>query len=203
DLSLQAMAGAISGDVPRIGVPWVDLATGTSAALAITAAWHAGEGCHLDMSMLDAAVAWARVKPAGLEPGPEPTYGTVRTADGDRVVVALLEDAMWRRLCAALGWSDWADDRRLARYTDRRRHGAEIRERLERAVSALTLDEVVALADRNDLPLGPADATTDPVARAQIAARFPNGAGRDHLPLPAVLTDRLGPAPSLDPPAHA
>ena len=198
DLSLQAMAGVLGGtDVTRIGVPWVDLATGTSAALAITAAWHTGEGCHLDLSMLDAAVAWARVKPAGLEPGPEPTYGTLRTADGERVVVALLEDTMWRRLCAALGWTDWADDPRLARYGDRRRHGAEIRERLERDVDKLTLAEVVALAERHDLPLGPADATTDPVAAEQIATRFPDGAGRDHLPLPAVLLDRLGPAPTI------
>jgi crotonobetainyl-CoA:carnitine CoA-transferase CaiB-like acyl-CoA transferase len=197
DLSLQAMAGAVSGDVTRIGVPWVDLATGTSAALAITAAWHAGEGCHLDMSMLDAAVAWARVKPAGLEPGPEPTYGTLRTADGGRVVVALLEDGMWRRLCAALRWTDRADDPRLARYVDRRRHGAEIRARLERAVASFTLDDVVALAEKHDLPLGPADATTDPVAAEQIATRFPDGRG--HSPLPSVLLDRLGPAPTLDP----
>lgn len=202
DLSLQAMAGVLDGaDIRRIGVPWVDLATGTSAALAITAAWHAGEGCHLDLSMLDAAVAWAGVKPAGLEPGPEPTYGTLRTADGDRVVVALLEDAMWRRLCAALGWTDWADDDRLARYGDRRRHGAEIRERLERDVGTLTLAEVVALAARHDLPLGPADATTDPDAAEQIAIRFPDGAGRDHLPLPAVLLDRIDPAPALEPPS--
>ncbi|TCK25206.1 CaiB/BaiF CoA transferase family protein [Pseudonocardia endophytica] len=196
DLSLQAMAGAISGDVTRIGVPWVDLATGTSAALAITAAWHAGGGAYLDMSMLDAAVAWTRIKPAGLEPGPEPTYGTLVTSDGERVVVALLEDAMWRRLCAALGWTDWVDDERLARYVDRRTHGAEIRQRLERDVATMTLDEVVALAEQRDLPLGPADATADPVAREQIATRFPSDG--DLSPLPAVLLDRLGPAPRLD-----
>lgn len=199
DISLQAMAGVLAADadVTRIGVPWVDLAVGTSAALAITAAWHAGEGCYLDMSMLDAAVAWAGVKPAALAPGPEPTYGTLRTADGDRVVIALLEDPMWVRLCAALGWSDWGSAPHLARYGDRRRHGAEIRARLERDVGARTLDELVALAEEHDLPIGPADATTDPTARAQIALRFPSGGRRRHLPLPDVLLTSLAGAPAL------
>ncbi|HVW44328.1 MAG TPA: CoA transferase [Amycolatopsis sp.] len=197
DISLQAMAGVLAagGDVTRIGVPWVDLATGSSAALAITAAWHAGAGCHLDMSMLDAALAWARVKPSALEPGPEPTYGTLRTADGGRVVIALLEDAMWVRLCVALGWSDWATEPGLAAYGDRRRRGAEIRERLERDVARLTVAEVVALAEKHDLPLGPADATADPVAREQIELRFPAEGGRSCVPLPAALLRPLAPAP--------
>ena len=199
DISLQAMAGVLTGagDVTRVGVPWVDLATGTSAALAITAAWHAGQGCYLDMSMLDAAVAWARVKPSALEPGPEPTYGTLRSADGDRVVIAVLEDAMWVRLCTALGWADWAAEPRLARYRDRRAHAAEIRDRLERHVAQLTVAEVVALAEKHDLPLGPADATSNPAAGKQIAIRFPGGTGRHTPPLPAVLLARLGPAPAL------
>jgi CoA:oxalate CoA-transferase len=187
------MAGVLTGagDVTRVGVPWVDLATGTSAPLAITAAWHAGEGCHLDMSMLDAAVAWARVKPSALDPGPEPTYGTLRTADGDRVVIALLEDAMWVRLCTDLGWADWAAEPRLARYRDRRAHAAEIWDRLKPYVARLTVAEVVALAEVHALPLGPADATSNPAG----------GAGRDTPPLPAVLLARLGPAPTLGLPA--
>ncbi len=199
DLSLQAMAGVLTGagDLSRIGVPWVDLATGTSAALAITAAWHTGQGCHLDMSMLDAAIAWARVKPSGLQADPEPTYGTLRTADGKRVTIALLEDAMWVRLCTALGWADWATDPSLARYLDRRQHADEIRNRLERDIARLTRQEIVALAERHDLPLGPADAATEPVAREQITTRFPDGPGRDHLPLPTALLNHLNPAPSL------
>lgn len=197
DLSLQAAAGALvgAGDVTRIGVPWVDLATGTNAALAITAAWHAGRGAHLDMSMLDAAVAWSRVKPAALEPGPEPTYGTVPTADGGQVVVAVLEDAMWRRLCTALGWGDWLDDDRLARYADRRRHGKEIRARLEHDLGRLTATQVAALARRHDLPIGPVDATGDPAAQEQVALRFPAEGAGECLPLPASLVRRLGPAP--------
>ncbi|MTD14827.1 CoA transferase [Nakamurella sp. YIM 132087] len=197
DISLQAMAGILGGgsEVTRIGVPWVDLATATSAALAITAAWHAGQGCYLDLSMLDAAVAWARAKPSALEPGPEPTYGTLRAADGGRVVIALLEDHQWQRLCRALGWDDWVDDDDLARYTDRRRHGSRIRARLDESVGRLTVPEIVVLAKDFDLSIGPADAADDPASQQQIALRFP---GEQSLPLPAALLRPLGPAPALD-----
>jgi CoA:oxalate CoA-transferase len=197
DLSLQAMAGALGGSelLTRIGVPWVDLATATSAALAITAAWHAGTGCYLDLSMLDAAVAWSRVKPSALQTDPEPTYGTVRTADGS-VVIALLEDSMWQRLCRALGWTDWVGDDRLARYADRRRSGAEIRTRLDGALGALTTQQVVALAAEHDLSIGPAG--PDGVSAQQVSLRFPDDSFRSRVPLPAVLlADALAPAPSL------
>jgi hypothetical protein len=75
DISLQSMAGALPENsvLDRIGVPWVDLATGTSAALAITALWHKGEGGYLDISMLDAALAWSRVSP-DLISGTQPVY---------------------------------------------------------------------------------------------------------------------------------
>jgi CoA:oxalate CoA-transferase len=200
DLSLQAMAGALcgAGEVDRIGVPWVDLATGTSVALAVTAAWHAGTGAYLDMSMLDAALGWTRVKPAAVDGRREPTYGTLRTADGAYVVIALLEDAMWRRLCVALGWADWVADPRLARYTDRREHGAEVRDRLAADVRTRTLAEVLRLAREHDLPIGRADARDDPDAVAQVGTRVDPAAPpwRACVPLPSVLVTDLGPAPT-------
>ncbi|MET7640641.1 CoA transferase [Streptomyces sp. NPDC005438] len=202
DLSLQAMAGVLDGAprVERVGVPWVDLAAGTSAALAITAAWRAGEGCHLDMSLLDAALGWAEVKPSAVSGGVEPTYGTFRTADGATVVLALLEDAMWRRLCTALGWDDWADDPGLAGYADRRLRGPEVRERLERALAARELTELVELARRYDLPLDTADGS-DPEVAAQVALRRrpEHGAWRGCVPLPEPLVGRLSPAPPRAP----
>jgi CoA:oxalate CoA-transferase len=198
DISLQAMAGALpgAGDVDRIGVPWVDLATGTSVALAVTAAWHAGSGTYLDMSMLDAALGWTRVKPAAVDGRREPTYGTLPTADGARVVIALLEDAMWQRLCAALGWSDWATEPRLARYADRREHGDEVRDRLAGDIGRRTLAQVLELAREHDLPIGPADARHDPESVAQIATRVDPAAPawRACVPLPDSLVTDLGPA---------
>lgn len=199
DISLQAMSGALvgAGHIDRIGVPWVDLATGTSVALAVTAAWHAGQGAYLDMSMLDAALGWTRVKPSATEGHREPTYGTLRTEDDQQVVIALLEDAMWQRLCVALGWSDWASDPTLARHVDRRGRGDEVRDRLERDVAVRPLKEILELAHRYDLPIGLADAREDGDSLAQIASRVAPGtpAWRRCVPLPEALVGELAPAP--------
>jgi crotonobetainyl-CoA:carnitine CoA-transferase CaiB-like acyl-CoA transferase len=189
DLSLQAMVGNLRGSGPtdRIGVPWVDLATGTSAALAIVAAWHARTPAYLDMSMLDTARSWSAVKPAAVSE-PEATYGVVAAADG-AVVVALLEDAMWRRLCAALSWDDWLKDDTLATYSARRGHAARIRARLDEAFAARTLAEIIALAHEHDLPIGPTDVGDDPDVAEQLRVRnrAAGGPGAEFTPLPMPL----------------
>jgi CoA:oxalate CoA-transferase len=152
DLSLQAFAGAVPPEPPvtRIGVPWVDLGTGAMAALAIAAHWRGGAGAYLDMPLLDTAISWTRIKPEALDP--EPTYGVVPVADG-HIVIALLENDMWGRLCTALGWGDWSAVPELSDYRHRRDHHAEIRERLAAALAPLTVAGVLDLAKRHDLPI--------------------------------------------------
>lgn len=203
DLTLQSIVGALPSDrtIDRIGVPWVDLASGTTAAFAIVAYWQAGTGTYLDIAMLDAAAAWSSVKPEAVGT-PEPTYGTLETADGKSVVIALLEDAMWTRLCAALGWSDWSDahgGQGLRAYVDRRAAAGPIRERLETSIRSLTLRQVVDLASEHDLPMGPVDVTSDPQTLGQLATRRAPGAPvwTGSVPLPAGHLSDLSPAPPL------
>ena len=201
DISLQAMAGALQPGVrvDRIGVPWVDLATGTSAALAITAAWHQGSGAYLDMSMLDSAVAWASVKPAAVREL-EPTYGTVVTADQQHMVIALLEDSMWQRLCIALSWDDWAQDRAFATYLERRGLAQKIRTRLDVTLGQLSSERVQELAKLHDLPIGLVDESADPDTQTQLSSRFTQGGSpwRGCVPLPESLLQPLASAPELN-----
>lgn len=200
DLSLQAMVGALPADaeISRIGVPWVDLATGTSAALAITAAWHAGTGGYLDMSMMDAALAWSSVKPAAVH-DVEPTYGTFATASGEKVVVALLEDSMWERLCTAFGFGDWSNDPRFEHYLDRRTLATEIRDRLVAAVRQRSYTDVLGLAREFDLPIGPLFDASNAEVTGQIRSRYPAGgpAWRSSVVLPPMLLADLADAPEL------
>ena len=172
DLNLQAMAGIDPGQ--GIGVPWVDLGTATSCALAVVAAWHqagqSGVGRYLDAAMLDTAVLWGRVKASAAE-RVEPTYGTFRTADGPRVAVAILEDHIWPRLCQALGWQDWQDAPELASYDQRVRRGEEVRDRLATACGALPVDELLALAATHDLPVTALGAPPGSDAQRQMGER--------------------------------
>ena len=198
DLSLQAMVGTLRDAPPsdRIGVPWVDLATGTTAALAIVAAWQARRPAYLDVAMLDAARSWSAVKPAAVHE-PEATYGVLDAHDG-RVAIALLEDAMWRRLCVALDWADWADDPALRTYLQRRGHAELIRRRLESAVGARSVRELLTLAHDHDLPLEAVDPALDPQAAEQLTARGReqhDAARYSNLPLELIVP--LSAAPSL------
>jgi crotonobetainyl-CoA:carnitine CoA-transferase CaiB-like acyl-CoA transferase len=194
DISLQSMAGALPENSvsDRIGVPWVDLATGTSAAFAITALWHQGEGGYLDISMLDSALAWSRVKPEAIN-SLEPTYGTVKTKDGKLIVIAILEDAMWNRLCIGLQWDDWTSKKDFLHYEDRRKHAQEIRLRLDETVAQLTASQLIKLAIENDLPIEMINSEDDD-AKSQVQLR---SGGHPCIPLPVDLQQNLGPAPEL------
>ena len=68
--------------------------------------------------MLDAAAVWSAVKLP--REGAEGAYGVFAAADGGRVAVSVLEEAMWKRLCAAFGWTDWLEDPAMADHDQRR-----------------------------------------------------------------------------------
>lgn len=190
DLNLQAMAGIDPGQ--GIGVPWVDLGTATSCALAIVAAWHqagrSGVGRYLDAAMLDTAVLWGRVKASAAE-RVEPTYGTFRTGDGRRVAVAILEDHIWPRLCQAFGWQDWHDAPELARYDQRVRRGEEVRDRLAAACAARSRDELLVLAATHDLPVTALGAAAGTDAHLQMGQRRLASADGRRSPVPMGLGD--------------
>lgn len=195
DISLQSMVGSNHSGalIDRIGVPWVDLATGTSAALAITALWHQGEGGYLDLSMLDAALAWSRVKPDAIN-STEPTYGTFRTLDGSVVVVAILEDSMWSRLCTALQWEDWASEERFRTYLQRKKFSDEIRSRLLETLAEKSIEDVLRLAVDFDLPIEIANSRGEEF-EDQVKLR---NTAHPCLPIPENIQQRLGRTPTLN-----
>ena len=173
DLNLLAWGDPVGArqSAGRIGVPWVDLGTGTTAALMIVAAWHAavdsGQGRHLDVSMQDIALSWSRVKP--LRDGAEPTYSVYPTRDGREVVVAILEDHFWERLCQALRLDDLHADAELATYSGRRERAAHVDARLAQAIAGLSIADVVSLAVEFDLPITTVDPADDPRAVRHLA----------------------------------
>lgn len=183
DLNLLAWGDPESARLSagRIGVPWVDLGAGTTAALLIVSAWQAtaqgSPGRHLDLSMQDVALSWSRVKP--VRSGGEPTYSVYPTADGHEVVVAILEDHFWLRLCEGLGLSDLGADPTLATYEVRRSRADEIHQRVASTIAGLSIAEVLRIAEASDLPVTPVDPTDDSRATDHLAdSGFADGAFR-------------------------
>jgi crotonobetainyl-CoA:carnitine CoA-transferase CaiB-like acyl-CoA transferase len=182
DLNFLALAAGLPNGLPDgealIRIPWVDLASGTNAALTITAALldreRTGQGKQIGIAMLDSAAIWAATKQP--RPGMEGTYGVFATADGERVASACLEEAMWGRLCEAFAWDDWAADPELADHGARRLRGREIEARLRRDIQRLTAAEVTALAERHDLAITAVNERSQVLDQPQIVERglFPD-----------------------------
>ena len=136
DLLLQAMSGLMSvtgetdGRPLKVGAALIDMICGLYAANGILAALHArsrtGEGQRVHVSLMDSALAallnqGSGFLNAGVVPGrlgnrhPSITpYETFRAADGD-FAVACGNDALFRRLCAAIGRPELAEDDALRR----------------------------------------------------------------------------------------
>jgi crotonobetainyl-CoA:carnitine CoA-transferase CaiB-like acyl-CoA transferase len=177
DINFLALAGGLPVPAPPgealIRVPWVDLAAGTNAALAIVAALlereRSGRGRRLDVAMLDAAAVWSNAKAP--RPGGEGAYGVFETADGERVAVAVLEEEMWRRLCAAFGWEEWLADPEFADHEARRASAERITTRLRADLAARPLGEIVELAARHDLGISRVNEPAEGAANPQLRAR--------------------------------
>lgn len=147
DLVAQARSGLMSvtgekGRSPqRVSTALSDIVTGMAAALAINAALvhqaRAGEGEVIDVSLLDTDLALMAPRIAAYvagEPEPAPSGGTDSVLSvyqpfeaADRtIVVAIGNDVIWQRFCAAVGLPHLAADRALADNAGRRARRSEI-----------------------------------------------------------------------------
>ena len=147
DFAVQARAGwmAVTGDPhgtpTKAGVAIVDVLTGQNAAIAILAALRerdaSGQGQRVEVALFDSAVAGLiNVTQAALVTGVEPrrwgnahpTIVPYQAFDGaDRAfVVAVGNDAQWRKLCAAIGADGLGADERFATNPGRIEHRDEV-----------------------------------------------------------------------------
>ncbi|MGW4591979.1 CaiB/BaiF CoA transferase family protein [Amycolatopsis thermoflava] len=154
DLVAQARSGLMSvtgepGRPPqRVSTALSDIATGMAAAIAVNAALvrqrATGRGDLIDVCLLETDLALMAPRIAAYvagEPEPAPSGGTdsvlavyQQFEAADRgLVVAIGNDGMWQRFCAAVGLPGLAADPELADNAGRRLH----RERITAEVAAV------------------------------------------------------------------
>jgi crotonobetainyl-CoA:carnitine CoA-transferase CaiB-like acyl-CoA transferase len=175
DLLLQAMSGLMSvtgepdGRPLKVGAALIDMICGLYASSAILAALHArgrtGRGQRVEVSLMDSALAallnqGSGFLGAGAVPGrlgnrhPSITpYETFTAADGD-FAVACANDAMYRRLCAAVGRPELADDERFATNRERVARRDELVAELEATFATAPAAEWVARLGDAAVPAG-------------------------------------------------
>ena len=193
DLIAQARSGmmSVTGDdgVPqRVSTALSDVATGTVAAFAIAAALvrqrTTGVGEIVDVALLEADLAFMAPRIASYlagDPEPRPCGGTdsvvaiyqpFQTSDRP-IVVAVGNDRLWLRACAALGLNELGADPALAtnagRRADRTRVVTAFQEVLRGMSAAAALDVLHAAGVPCSLINTLSEVVDDPQVRAREA----------------------------------
>jgi crotonobetainyl-CoA:carnitine CoA-transferase CaiB-like acyl-CoA transferase len=175
DLIAQGLAGVMSvtgepgGEPVKCGVPIGDLSAGLFCAVAILAARVArertGRGQRIDTSLFEGALAlsiWesAELWATGRTPQPlgsahrlTAPYQALRTGDG-HITVGANNERFWRRLCAAVGREELAEDPRFATNAARMEHRPELVAELESALAARGTGEWVETLLEAGVPAG-------------------------------------------------
>lgn len=175
DQIIQGMSGIMSvtgGEQTaplRVGYPVCDTVGGLTAALAICAALVSaratGQGCFIDVSMLESALAsmgWivSNYLNAGTVPVPmgnenftAAPSGTFRTANG-LLNIAANETYQYEKLCDLIGRPDLKTDPRFKDRDIRKNNRAAINREIEQGLASRSAAEWEALLTKEGVPAG-------------------------------------------------
>jgi crotonobetainyl-CoA:carnitine CoA-transferase CaiB-like acyl-CoA transferase len=193
DIVTQAMTGALSvngerGRMPvKLGIPLGDMVGGVFGPIAILAALHersrTGRGRLIDISLHDGLIGmlgyFAQLAfITGEDPPPMGSshpnivpYGAFPAADG-AIIIAVLSEPFWAKLCDALGRPDLASDPRFASPALRR----DRRDEVEALIADITRTRTVAEWQER---LTAADVPNAPVLGVTAALAHPHAQARE------------------------
>lgn len=191
DPLMQAFGGIMSvvgeeGRPPvRVGPSMIDMGTAMWAVIGIVSALYrrraTGRGGAVDVSLFETAAAWMTMFAAQyLASGELPKkngsgqagivpYRAYRTADGD-LVVAAGNDALFGKLCAALGHPAWAQDPRFATNPDRVRNADALYGLIEVEIANRTSEAWITVFDAAGIPCAPVQNVAQMLGHEQMRA---------------------------------
>ncbi|UWR33877.1 CoA transferase [Sulfitobacter sp. W027] len=192
DFIIQGMSGLMSitgepdGQPQKSGMAITDIFTGVYASTAILAAVHqrhqTGVGQHIDMALLDCAVAITGNQAMNyLTTGKAPTrmgnahpnltpYEVFECSDG-HLIIATGNDGQYQRLCQLLGLEDMATAPEYLKNADRVANRPEMIRRLTGATRLRSRDDLLAACEAHGVPAGPINDMADVMADPQVVAR--------------------------------
>ncbi len=227
DAVIQAVAGVaatqrnpINGQPTVLATALCDKLTALNASQAVVAALYArekdGQGRRIDLSMLDATLAFqwpdAMYNHTFLDEAPAvfPEFGINQkpwpTLDG-LVATMTPQQAEFKAQCQALERPDIAEDPRFTSLPLRNRYGKELRQLLEPLMASFSTDELLERFHRLNVPIGRInerpEVLQDPhVVQAQNLVEIAHGdIGRVRLAQHAAIFDGQR-MPSPKPAAH-
>ncbi len=192
DAALQGMTGIMSvtgepdGPPVKVGVAWIDVLTGLTAAVGILAALRerdaSGRGQHLDLALFDVGVAaMVNQAQAFLMSGRAPTrmgnahpqivpYQAFRARD-KWFILAVGNDTQFQRLVEALGRPDLGSDERYRTNAGRVEHRRELVAELEGIFNQRDREVWLELLRAAGVPVTPVNDVGEALADPQAGAR--------------------------------
>ncbi len=192
DPIIQAEAGFMmingtpDGPPVRTGIATTDYLAGLYAfsgiLLALRERDRSGRGQHVDIALFDAMLSTLSM-PVGIlqATGREPhrlgndhssiaPYETLRARDG-LLMVAAANGRLWKQLCEAVGVPHLVDDPRFKTNTARVANRPELKQEIEAAFSAYSVDEVIDKLGRHGVPAGRVRTISEALRDPQIEPR--------------------------------
>ena len=201
DPLMQAFSGIMSitgeeGREPvRVGPSIIDMAAGMWCCIGLLSALHrrnqTGEGCEIDTSLYETALAWMTVPSAiylssdkvpartGSEAPMLVPYKVYRAAD-DYLVIAAGNDNLFGRLCDVLGVPEWKTDVRFSSNPVRVKNRKTLNDSIQGLIETDTRDSWIKKLDDGGVPNTPLQ-TVDQVLQPPLTAALgmlqnsPNG----------------------------
>ena len=192
DMVVQAMGGIMSvtghphSEPSRVGTSVGDITAGLFGLSGILAGVinreRTGKGLMVDVGMLDCQVAIlenavSRYLCEGNTPGPlgarHPSitpFDAFRASDG-HIVIAAGNDALFGKLCEALGRNDLVEDTRYATNDGRTRHYETLKPEIEGPLRNSSVAQWLDVLQAAGVPCGPINDIAQVVDDAQVNAR--------------------------------
>lgn len=196
DFLIQAMGGLMSvtgerddkpgGGPQKVGIPIIDLITGTYATVGILAALAhreaTGEGEYIDLAMLDVQIGLLSNQAMNfLMSGNTPKRGgnahpniqpqdVFRCADGDMVLV-VGNDGQFASLCAAIGRPELAEDARFATNPERVKNQSVLRPILDAIFLTQPRQYWAEKLEQAQVPSGPINTVPEALSDPQVVHR--------------------------------
>jgi crotonobetainyl-CoA:carnitine CoA-transferase CaiB-like acyl-CoA transferase len=181
------MTGQPGGRPAKVGIAINDIAAGATAIYSIMAAQmlreRTGEGQYIDISLVDAGLAWTLWEAgayfgsgevpaaAGTRHRRSTPYQAFRTADG-YVTIGANNDKLWKRFAEDIVQRpEWLTDPRFATLPDRMDHIDELEQEIESVTTTRTTDEWVEICDKAGVPGGPVLTYDETLADPHVVAR--------------------------------
>lgn len=183
---IMSLTGDPDGTPTKVGVGIADVMCGMYATIGILAALRhrdqTGEGQHIDLSLVDAQMAWlinegcnylvsgqVPERRGNAHPNIVP-YDAFATSDG-HVLVAVGNDAQFARFCDAVGVPELGQDRRYTTNLNRIQNRVALTASLAPVLAKFTKDDLLAKMHAVKVPGGPIHDVAEALNSDQAVAR--------------------------------